>query len=176
MIEAILNGDEEEALRVLAHPGFSGVTVSDPAGMTALHHAARGGYVQVVKELLHREPSLSQVFTSATRTPAHWLPLHCVSDAPSGGKNQVMIVRSPLRAVFSSIHAGVPCMQAWQAGRFGEYNSGAVLWIQYMTFMPSLVCGPARRGSYSAGLGVRVGCRLSAGCTLALRARCVSND
>ena len=152
---ALLNDDEQEALRVLAHPGFTGLAVADLAGMTALHHAARGCYLQVVEQLRVREPSLAQVFTLASRTPGHWSALHCVSDAPPAGENQALIVRSHPSTVV-------------------QYSAVAPIMTQRMTFTPSLVSGIVGRGSYGAGLGFRVGCSVSAGCTLALRARCVN--
>lgn len=105
LIAALLDDDQAAALAVLADPSFDALAVSDPAGMTALHHAARGGHERVVRELLRRSRRLATVFTLASRTPGHWLPLHCVCDAPPFGDAQVRIVRphiSKLQCAYSS--------------------------------------------------------------------------
>lgn len=104
LLTACIEGREREALRIAASPTFGDWFVSDPAGMTALHHAARKCMANAVAAIVEREPDLAGCFTSATRRPSHWTPLHCVTDLPAT-PGQLETVRRLAPSPFSS-HVG----------------------------------------------------------------------
>lgn len=104
LLAACIEGREPEALRIAASPTFDSWFQSDTAGMTALHHAARKCMAKAVAAIAEREPELVGCFTSPSRRPSHWTPLHCVCDLPAT-PGQLETVRRLAPCTFST-HVG----------------------------------------------------------------------
>ena len=80
LLEAIVGKRHRDALR-LAHMADDDVSlVVDGLGCTALHHAARAIYSDVVNILLKRAPTLANMVSHSTATPARWTALHCATN------------------------------------------------------------------------------------------------
>jgi hypothetical protein len=72
---------EKIARLAVMHP--IALEVSDHAGMTLMHHAARKLDLEVLRALLATHGHLVNTYTHFNRSPGHWTPLQCVIELPA---------------------------------------------------------------------------------------------
>ena len=82
MLEAFQRNDVQEIERFGLSTLDVDFTQKDASGMTCLHHAARGVRLEVVCQIIEKEPHLADEVTFVTRNPASWTALICCADVP----------------------------------------------------------------------------------------------
>jgi hypothetical protein len=89
-LAAILDRRQGDAAMLAESVAAECICAADPLGQTALHHAVRLRYFDVVQILCRRMPDLVNTFTNVDAKPSHWSPLHVVADMAVGSDLSVV--------------------------------------------------------------------------------------
>jgi hypothetical protein len=90
LLAALLDRRQGDAAQLAESVTAESICASDPLGQTALHHAVRLRYLNVVQILCRRMPTLVNTFTAVSAKPSHWSPLHVVADMAVGSDLDVV--------------------------------------------------------------------------------------